>query len=153
MQYLFELLRRKPLLFLLVNFTYLLVVGLLKWKLNPPLSSLIYLGGGLLGIYFLDLAEGFFKLTPSPFRTILFAGLFAVVSFFVVTSSGSMVASGLVLSLYLTLILWQIGEWRMVGSLTSWYRMVAGPVDVRTQKSVAFAFMVIFLIETYLFIK
>lgn len=148
-----ELIRRKPLLFLLITLAYLVSVGLLKWRLRPPIESVMYLTGGLVGIYFLDIAEVFFDLTPSPFRTVLFAVLFAIVSFFVVTSSGSLLATGLVLSLYLTIILWQVGEWRMTGSLNSWYRMVAGPVTVATQRTVLIVFVVIFLAETFLFVR
>lgn len=148
-----ELIRRKPLLFLLITLAYLVGVGLLKWRLRPPIESVMYLVGGLVGIYFLDIAEIFFDLTPSPFRTILFTGLFVVVSFFVVTSSGSLLATGLVLSLYLTMILWQAGEWRMTGSLNSWYRMVAGPVTRATQRTMLIVFVVIFLTETFLFIR
>ena len=138
---------------MLLSLSYILVVGLVKWRLAPPMEALVYLAGGLLGIYFLDLAELFFKLFPSPFRSVVFQWLFVAVSFFVVTSSGSLLASGLVLSLYLTMILWQAGEWKLAGNLTSWYRMVAGPVDLGIQRWSMIAFAVIFIIETFLFIR
>lgn len=148
----FAVIGKKPLFFVLISLLFLFLTGFLKWWIRPPVESLLFLGGGLLGIYFLDLAEAFFKVTPSPFRSIVFATLFAVVSFFIVTSSGSLFASGLVLSLYLTMILWQIGEWKVAGNVTSWYRMVAGPVTVQTQKWGIAAFTIVFLAETYLFV-
>ena len=148
-----EIIRKKPLLFLLVSMVYTLAVGILKWKLTPPRVSMLYLLGAGAGVYFLDGAEAFFRLKPSPFRSVVFMALFAVVSFFIVTSSGSLFATGLVLLIYVSLILWQIGEWRVMGSLHSWYRMVAGPVTVSTQKWVMMTFIAIFFVETYLFIR
>lgn len=144
---------RKPLIFLTVSLAYLLLVGFLKWRLVPPISALWFLVGGAIGIYFLDIAEVFFHLTPSPFRSIVFCALFVIVSFFIVTSSGSFLASGLVLSLYVTLILWQAGEWQLRGNLDSWYRMIAGPVSGKTQQAGLIVFGAFFLLETILFIR
>ena len=148
-----EIIRKKPLLFLVVSVVYALGVGVLKWGIAWPPQAALYFGGAILGVYFLDGAEVFFHLTPSPFRSIVFVAMFALVSLFVVTSSGSYLGSGLVLSLYLSLLLWQLGEWKLVGNLTSWYRMVAGPVSVTTQRWVLVALAAIFLVETYLFIR
>lgn len=144
---------RKPLLFILIPLAHIVLVGLLKWRLRPPIESLMFFAGGAIGIYFLDAAEAFFKLTPSPFRSVLFLGLFAVVSFFVVTSANSLIASGLVLSLFLTMILWQVGEWKVSGNLTSWYRMVSGSVSLETQKWILVAFICLFVVETFLFVR
>lgn len=153
MNKLLAIINRKPLVFIIASLVYLVLVGFLKWAFTPPLAGLWFMAGALLGIYFLDAAEAFFHLTPSPFRSIVFAGGFVLVSFFVVTSSGSLLASGLVLSLYLTMILWQIGEWRVAGNLDSWYRMIAGGVDQQVQRWVMVLFVVLFLAETYLFIR
>ncbi len=127
-----ELIKRKPPLFLIVSLGYLFGVGLLKWQIAPSVWALAYLGGGLLGVYFLDLAEVFFNLVPSPFRTIAFQALFVLVSFFVVTSSGSFLATGLVLSIYLTMLLRLSFEWK---------------------KPVFLIGMAIFLLETVMFIR
>ncbi len=148
-----EIIQKKPLEFLVVSLVYLLAVGFFKWRLKPPDDAIFFLVGGALGIYFLDGAEAFFQLSPSPFRSVVFAAGFALVSFFVVTSSGSFVATGLVLSLYLTLILWQVGELGAVGNLNSWYRMVAGVPTINQQKWMAVVLAAIFLVETYLFIR
>ncbi len=148
-----EILRKKPLLFFVISLGYLMAVGFLKWGTSPPWGALWFMAGAILGIYFLDAAEVFFHLVPSPFRSIIFAAGFVLVSFFVVTSSGSLLASGLVLSLYLTMILWQIGQWRVAGNLDSWYQMIAGGVGVKTQLWLLTAFALLFFIETYLFIR
>jgi len=148
-----ETITKKPFLFVLLSLAYVVVVGLLKWRLKPPVESVMFLVGGALGIYFLDIAELFFNLTPSPFRSVVFLGLFAVVSFFVVTSSGSLLASGLVLSLYLTMILWQVGEWNVAGNLNSWYHMVTVPVTGAIQRWIFWGLVGLFLVETFLFVR
>lgn len=148
-----QIINRKPLVFIIASLIYIVVVGFLKWHTTPPWGALWFMTGALVGIYFLDAAEIFFHLNPSPFRSILFAAGFVLVSFFVVTSSGSLLASGLVLSLYLTMVLWQIGEWRVAGNLSSWYQMIAGGVGVKTQQWLFVAFTILFFVETYLFIR
>lgn len=144
--------RRKPLVFFIVSLGYLVLVGLLKWHLAPPIGALWFLVGGVVGVYFLDAAEIFFALNPSPFRSIVFIAAFAIVSLFVATSSGSLLAQGLVFSLYLTLILWQIGQWQYTGNLNDWYRMVSVEVSSLWQQWILVAFIAIFIIETFLFL-
>ena len=146
------IIKRKPLLFLIASVLYLVVLGFLKWQIHPDLSSLYYLTGGLIGVYFLDIAEEFFAVQPSPFRSIVFVVLFVLVSFFIVSSSGSLLATGLVLSLYLSLVLRQVGEWQVNGNLNTWYRMLAAPVTVVMQKWLVAVFIGIFLIESVIFI-
>ena len=148
-----EIIKKKPVLFLGVSVAYALGIGVLKWGIAWPPTAGLYFVGALLGVYFLDAAEVFFALTPSPFRSIVFMAGFAVGSFFIVTSSGSFMGSGLVLSLYLSLLLWQIGELQLTGNLSSWYGMVAGVPSVSQQKWILAMLAVIFLMETYLFIR
>lgn len=147
-----QLILRKPTLFLLISAVYLVGAGLLKWRIHPDLNTLWFLVGGVIGVYFLDGAELFFQLAPSPFRSILFFALFVLVSFFIVTSSGSTLASGLVLSLYLQLVLWQIGQWRIEGSLASWYNVMAVSVLPNVQLTILILSCAVLVLETYLFI-
>ena len=121
MDNIFAIIKRKPTLFLFMSLGYLLLVGFLKWQIHPPISAIWFFVGGAVGVYFLDAAEVFFALSPSPFRSFVFLIGFVVVSLFIATSSGARIAQGLVLSLYLTLILWQIGERQLRGNLDSWY--------------------------------
>jgi hypothetical protein len=148
-----KIISRKPLLFLFLSLGYVGLLGFAKWFIHPPLEAVWFIFGGAIGVYLLDAAEVFFAINPSPFRTIVFAGAFVVLSLFVVTSSNSMLASGLVLSLYLTMLLWQIGQWQIDGNLNTWYRMVAGPVSVQHQKWGMIIFAALFAVETLLFLR
>jgi hypothetical protein len=64
-----------------------------------------------------------------------------------------MLANGLVLTLYITMLIWQLGEWQIVGNLNSWYRMVEGPVSVPRQKWGMIIFAALFVVETLLFLR
>lgn len=147
------LIAQKPRIFVYISLVYLLVVVLAKWVAHPSLDALWFFVGGVIGVYFLDAAEIFFALNPSPFRSVVFGGLFSGVAFFVVTSSTGTIGSGLVLSLYLQMLLWQIGEWRINHNLNSWYRMVAGPVSPSTQQIILIASVVVFVIESAIFVR
>lgn len=147
-----EILRRKPPLFLFLSIGYLVVVGFLKWQIHPPIGAVWFLVGGAIGVYFLDAAEVFFALSPSPFRSVVFVTAFSIVSLFVSTSSVSLLAQGLVFALYLTLILWQIGQWQYAGNLDEWYRMVASPVTPTFQRWGLIVFIIVFFVETALFL-
>lgn len=148
-----EIIKKKSVLFLALSVGYALGVGVLKWGIAWPPQAALYFSGAILGVYFLDGAEVFFNLKPSPFRGVVFAAAFTVVSFFIVTSSGSFVGSGLVLSLFLSLILWQVGELQIAGNLNNWYRMVAGPVSLSMQRWILFVFIAFFVLETFLFTR
>jgi hypothetical protein len=148
-----EILLRKPSIFLVTSIVYLLLVALLKWWIHPTISTAFFLAGGVFGIYFLDTAEVIFSVHPSPFRTIVFVVLFGLVSFFVITSSGSMVAIGLVLSIFLTIHLWQIGELSLMKNLNSWYRMIADPVSPSVQKIMLSVTAILFFVETVIFVR
>ncbi len=142
--------RKSPVLFA-ITVVYLLLVGVLKWGVQVNVTVLSYAAGGILGIFFLDAAEVFFNLQPSPFRTIIFAAGLALISFFVVTSTGSILGIGLVLSIYLSLLLVQVAELQTRGNLNSWLWMVHVPVSERSQKLLFGIFLLIFVLETYIF--
>jgi hypothetical protein len=131
---------------------YLAVVALINWGIRLDWNIALFLLGGVLGVYFLDAAEEFFAVNPSPFRSIFFIVAYSIVSFFVVSSSASAFAGGLVLSLYLQVVLWQAGELRVTGHMDSWYRAPAGSVPVATQKTAFACFVVVLLALTYFFI-
>ena len=148
-----EILKRKPQTFLIISVVYLLLIVCIKWWIHPTISTIIFLAGGGFGLYFLDFAEVIFSVHPSPFRTMIFVTLFAIVSLFVITSSGSMLAIGLVLSVFLTILLWQIGEWTLMKNLNSWYCMLADPVPVKVQRIILYVLGMVFCIETIIFIR
>jgi hypothetical protein len=148
-----QIVARKPAFFVVVSLGYLVVVGLCKWFIHPSLDTLWFIIGGVIGVYLLDAAEVFFAINPSPFRSIVFAGAFVILSLFIVTSANAMLADGLVLTLYLTMILWQIGEWQITGNLNAWYRMIEGQVSIQRQKWGMIIFAVLFVVETLLFLR
>lgn len=145
--------RRKPARVVLIALVYVLTLGLLKWGVAPPLTALWFLAGAYLGIYFLDIAEAFFHLTPSPFRSIVFQALFIIVSFFIMSSSDNLLASGLVLTIYFSMLTHQIEQWRQKGNLDSWYTMVEGPVTVEAQRWGLIIACALFLLVTLIFIR
>lgn len=153
MNKLLAIVQRKPLVFIIVSLGYLIGIGFFKWFIHPPIGALWFILGGIIGVYLLDAAEVFVAITPSPFRSIVFAGAFVVLSLFVITSVSNLLADGLVLTLYLTLLLWQIGEWQISGNLNTWYHMVAEPVSVSLQRWGLIIFTILFLVETLLFLR
>lgn len=147
------ILKNKPIAFVLITIGYLLFVSFAKWGLSFPLRLVWFFIGGVLGIYFLDSAEVIFNVKSSPFRSIVFATAFAIVSFFVISSSGNTLAIGLVLSIFLTIIIWMIGEWGIAGNLNRWYQIIQASVPERTQKWIFVITVIVFLFETFTFIR
>lgn len=148
-----DIIRKKSRLFVIGTAVYFIVLVLLHWHFSLSWNELLFLIGGAIGIYFLDAAEVIFRVDPSPFRTIVFMGLFAIVGFFIITSSGSFLASGLVLSLYLTQLLWQFGEWMTLKNLNRWYQMLAEPVTPQNQFVIMCIFTAVFIFQTVIFIR
>gem|GEM_PF-558737 len=153
MQKLLSFLRSKPFFFFWISILYIVVLYLVKWNIHPTIQALFFGIGSFIGMYFLEAAERFFHLNPSPFRSVVFVVLFSAVSFFVITSSVSYVASGLVLSIFLTLVLWQYGELATVKSLNRWYLMLADPVSPRMQIGVLYIQLLFFVVQTVIFLK
>jgi hypothetical protein len=148
-----EIISKKPMMFVIISLAYTVAVIFLKWQIHPKLESLLFVAGSVIGIYFLDIAESFFQVHPSPFSSVVFGGGLVVVSLFIVSSSGSSLATGLVLALYLTLIMRQVAEWRQQHNLNSWYELLSQTVTPRTQLFILAFFIVMFLGETLIYIR
>lgn len=148
-----QLIRRKPQIFLIISLVYIFITGILKWHTSFVWDMVWFLLGGLLGVYFLDAAELFFAVSPSPFRSIFFMALYSIVGFFVVSSSANGFGSGVVLIVYLQLLLWQYGQWKVQGNLDSWFRVPTGSVPIVTQRAALLAFVGVLLLQTYFFIR
>ncbi len=116
------------------TFGYLLLLILFHWQLNFDWSILFFLGGGILGVYFLDLADLVFKIEPKPYRNVFFQTAFILMTLFIITSSGSLMGAGLVLSIYLNMILSQFKEIQEKGNLDEWFKLIKREVDIKTQK-------------------
>jgi hypothetical protein len=143
---------KKTPLHVILILSYLLIIGFIKWTIHPPSGIIFYVLGGAIGIYLLEAAEEFAHLTPSPFRTIVFAAAFIMVSVFILTSSGSFIAAGLVLSLYFNMMLLQWTEWKQTGAMNSWYRLLAHPLSTVMQERILWVFSGIFILLTAIFI-
>lgn len=143
---------KKPPILIIIPLLYLVITVFLKWQITPTVDTIWFIIGGVIGIFLLDVAEVFFKLVPSPFRTIVFAAGFLVVSLFIITSSGSPAAIGLTLSIYLSMILWQVGAWQVRGNLNDWFHLTTGEVSVAWQRILFAIFVLLFVAETILFL-
>lgn len=147
------LLKCKPRLYLISAALFTASLILIKWNLHPDWSIIWFILGSIIGIYFLDFAEHFFKLNPSPFRSVIFQALFLVVSLFIITSAGSFLASGLVLNFYLQLVLLEVGEWQLTGSVHNWYRLLPESISPKSEKIGALIFIAGFVGVTILFLR
>lgn len=148
-----RLLLQKPSALIVASLVYILVVSLLHSGFRIEIGTFLFILGGLFGMYVLDAAELFFHLVPSPFRTIFFSGLVTIVSFFIITSSGSLFATGIVLLLVLHLLLLQLGEWKIAGNINSWFRIIAVCPQVPIQLRIIGVELVLFISLTILFIR
>ena len=143
----------KEFIYVLLLLIYGLLVYIFKWGFIFRLSTLTFFVGIVIGIYFLDIAEEVFNIRPSPFRSIVFCGAFVFTAIFILTSSGSYLASGLVLSVFITLIIWMINDFKYAGNLDSWYQMISGQVSKNIQYYIMIGFVALFFVSTYLFIR
>ncbi len=94
---------------------YALVLSLVKWRLQFNFDILFFLGGSIIGLFLLDTIEAFLGGRQSVFRTVFFEGILSVAGFFVITSSGSLVGSGVVLAFFLRFLIEQTTEYQTIG--------------------------------------
>jgi hypothetical protein len=153
MEFFLQILRRKPFVYLVVPLVYFVIAGFLKWTIHPTWITLFFALGALMGIYFLDIAEAFVKITPSPFRSVVFFGLLAVVMLFIVSSSGSAFATGLVLTVYLTVLLWFGREFAKDGNISVWFTQLADPLSTMTQRILLGIFIAVFVLASVIFVR
>lgn len=137
---------------LALTLVYLVCLIFLHWRLKPALASFFLLAGGVLGVIFLDLADVLFKISPSPFRNVLFQTVFVPFSFFVLTSSGSLFGQGLVLSIFLSMLISQWRELSQTGNLYNWFAIIKRNVDQKTQKGYWMIMVGIFSFLSLLFL-
>jgi hypothetical protein len=142
----------KPPVLVIIPTVYFLVLIFLKWKLALPIDALWFFLGAIFGIFLLDFAEEFFQVHPSPFRSIVFGTGLAIVGFYIVSSTKEPIAKGLILSLSLTLLLFQYAEWKLNKTLASWYALFIGPVSATVEKIVFMGFVLFFIVESLLFL-
>jgi hypothetical protein len=144
---------KKPLFFIFITVIYFIAVSVIKWQLKPNSNTLVLFIGAAVGLYLIDAAEAFVNINPSPFRGLVFIAGFIIVSFFIISSSGSFLGTGLVLSIFITMILWQMGELKITSNLNNWYRTEEGPLPLKSQYTMLIIFWSVFILETLLFIR
>ncbi len=133
---------------------YFLLTAILKWGVHPDWLILLYGLGAGVGLMIFEILEQYIfagtneTAVSSPLRSGLVQMIIIVVSFFVLTSTGSKLGAGLVLFLQLRLLDLQNSELEKFGSLTHW--------SVSSSKQVSLwyliAVLITFLIETVIFI-
>jgi hypothetical protein len=147
------IIRRKPLYVSVLSLVFTVGLILIKWNIHPTVVTLLFFGGAVIGYFMLDFAEVFLKLTPSPFESVIFCAGFTAVSLFIITSSGSAVASGLVLIMYLTLIVRLIHYWKQNGNLNNWFQMLSDPIPQKNQLYILIIFIFIFCLESFIYLR
>jgi hypothetical protein len=148
MEQFFRIIRKKPLLYLLVSVSFIVVSAFCKWTIHPTWMTLFFVLGGIMGIYFLDVAEAFIHIDPSPFKSIVFFGALGVVMLFIVTSSGSAFTSGLVLTVYLTLLVRFGHEYMPGGDPNAWFTQLADPISLTAKKIILGVCITVFVLAS-----
>lgn len=148
-----ENIQAKPPFFVIGCLIIFLGLIFLKWNIHLPFGAILFLLGGIVGIYFLDIADLFFAVSPSPFRTMVFTILLGIVGFFIMSSTQELLAKGLVLSLNFSLFFTQLEEWKDKKNLDSWYALFFGQVPQEREKwgLIAYGGVVVFLTGMFLF--
>ena len=153
MQRILAVIQKKPSFFLFLGILYSIVIIILQWGVQPTWDMLWFFFGAVIGIYLLDIFEVFLHISPSPARSIIFVVGLLLVSFFIVSSSGSVFAVGVTLLSFATTLEWMWGQWVTHKELDSWYVMVAGPIDRRLQRTMLYGITVLFFVINWFFIR
>lgn len=108
----------------ITSIVFLIIISVVRLRFDT--SFLFFWIGGLLGTEFLPLAENIFqhdlKLSKPVFHTLIFQAILAVLSFYVLSSSGSLFGIGFVMVMNLQLLKDEIFELRSAGKLSpGWF--------------------------------
>lgn len=115
----------KPPLLVILPLVYGVALLFGRWGLAPTIASLLFLFGIIAGIFAIDICETVMDVSPpSPFRSMAFWLALSVVSIFVITSNGSVLGAGMVLSLQFMMLLLHVGEWNVRGHVAGWYQLL-----------------------------
>lgn len=87
--------------------------------------------------------------TKLIFHTATFQLIFWVLTFFVITSSGSLLGRGLVLSFSLHLIIDQVVDFSSMGSLSNWFGNFPIQIEGRRQKTYWWANLILLLLFSF----
>lgn len=141
-----------------ISLFYVFGTILFHWLLKFDWRVVFYVIGAFIGLHLFELTEQFVlaksPVTPeqpvvSPLRSSSVQLLLAVVSVFVLSSTGSSIGAGLVLLMNLRLLDLQYTQFQKTGQLASWLPETTPHI---TQKRYLYAMATLFVIETVLFI-
>ena len=146
-----KILKLLPIPAIIFTTLYIFAMVFLKWGLEFDVNIILFSGGAMVGLILLDVFDVLFpEITISP-RTIIGEVVFIVLSLFVITSSGSIVGSGVVLSLFLRILIEQVGEFITTKGISSWFTRAHLDPSPSIEQVVLWGGVVLFIIETYIF--
>lgn len=138
----------------LLTAVYTAAIVLVKWGIKPSWDMLWFVIGATIGLFLFEIGEELFKITPSPFRSILFYAGFLAVAVFVVTSSGNPIVTGLILAMYIDMADILIREWHQNGKLDqSWFNQLNLEISAVNQRNLIYLYLGVFVFLTFQFIR
>ncbi len=152
MDILLKVLRSKKPVTLFIGIAFLLITAGVRFRTGVSLDIVWYIAGGMLGIFGRDGADAFFRLTPSPFGSLVFFVTFSVVSFFVVSSATGLFGSGFVLLMYLDMLISDT-EAMNRGALESFSMMLKDQLSFSVIRLFLIGLLVFFSVQTVIFVR
>ena len=124
-------------------------VGMIFLKWGGIVSDAVFLIIGIfVGLVLLDVVDMLFPSARPLLHGMVGVVTISIASFFVVTSSGSIMGSGVVLSLLLRVVSEQIHEYVATGQIMSWF---TSQQSVGLQQGAMVTSVFIFLLFSYVF--
>ncbi|HCM38085.1 MAG: hypothetical protein UV61_C0009G0055 [Candidatus Gottesmanbacteria bacterium GW2011_GWB1_43_11] len=127
------------------------VTAFFHWRLSPNVNTILYLVGGVIGLYLLQIVEGVLKTSPQLLRFIPTQIIVTVLTLFVLTSSTNRLGQGLLLGLNLRLFHWQFLAFQ-TGSLGDWFRGLSSQLTLPQQKNYLLVLLVLMILEGLIFV-
>lgn len=132
---------------------YIIFIYIARWRLTFNFDGLLILAGAVVGIFILDIAEDVVRTNPSPFRSVLFYAAFLPVCLFIVSSSNSAAAAGLVLALHITMIANIRKDLATDGQINKYFTYLKVDLTPQNQKNLIVLFALFLAVETLIFVR
>lgn len=128
---------------------YVPIVLFFKWGIVFSWSMFWFVLGAVIGLVLLDVTDTLFPDASRLIHGMAGVATITVAAFFVVTSSQSIVGTGLVLSLLLRIVSEQVFEYTTTGQIASWF---VGKHTQFTHQGVIIITGLLLILFSYLFI-
>ncbi len=138
--------------FVVWSFFYLVLLILLRWRLTPNITILLFVFGAIIGIFILDVMEKIIDMKPSPLGGALAQMILLVLTFFSITSTGNLVGKGVVLFLNLKYLYLARNEFLGTGNLTNWFKQINMTITPKRAESYLLVFTIIIIMQAAMFI-